>query len=49
MFLEFTNDFIIPIHEVPFGVNTEKFKPDSEIVKDIDCILYKASIKLISC
>jgi glycosyltransferase involved in cell wall biosynthesis len=40
VFLEFVEDFIIPMKELPFCVNTEKFKPIDNIEKEYDCLVY---------
>ncbi len=41
--LEFVNNdgFLVPMKELPFGINTEKFKPEKEEEKIYDCIVYK--------
>lgn len=41
LYLEFVDDFIVPMKELPFSIDTDKFKPalDSDS-KEIDCILY---------
>jgi glycosyltransferase involved in cell wall biosynthesis len=44
-------EFIMPINYFPFSVNTDKFKPDENIVeKEYDCIVYikRRSTKLIN-
>lgn len=40
-YLECVNDFIIPMKEFPFSVDTERFKPlQAPITKEYDCIVY---------
>jgi hypothetical protein len=39
VFHEFSNDFIMPIIQCPFGVDVDYFKP-VELPKTLDCILY---------
>ena len=40
LYLEFVNDFIIPMKELPFAVDTNHFKPINNIDKEFDCIVY---------
>jgi hypothetical protein len=37
---EFVNEFIMPLKELPYGIDTEKFKPLNKEIKEIDCLLY---------
>lgn len=39
-FLEFAKEFICPIVPFPFAVDTNKFCPDPNIQKTLDCIIY---------
>jgi glycosyltransferase involved in cell wall biosynthesis len=48
LYLEHVNgsdNFMIDIAPLPFGVNTEKFKPEPDTYKDIDCLIYYKSRK----
>jgi glycosyltransferase involved in cell wall biosynthesis len=50
LYLECVSDFIVPMKEFPFSVDTDKFKPlEYSISKEYDCILYikRRSIYLI--
>ena len=40
LYLEFANDFIIPMKELPFAVDTNHFKPNNDINKEYDCVVY---------
>jgi glycosyltransferase involved in cell wall biosynthesis len=40
LYLECVDDFIIPMEQLPFSIDTNKFKPDPSIQKDIDCLVY---------
>lgn len=40
LYLEFAEDFIIPMKELPFSIDTNKFKPNNDMNKDYDCIVY---------
>lgn len=41
VYLECVHDFIVPLKELPFSVDTETFKPSDQIIpKEYDCIVY---------
>lgn len=40
LYLEFAEDFIIPMKELPYSVDINTFKPNENITKEYDCIVY---------
>jgi glycosyltransferase involved in cell wall biosynthesis len=40
LYLEFVEDLIIPMKELPFSVDMSTFRPDENITKEYDCVLY---------